>query len=188
MTNEARWQQYLYEKHPQTKIGLWARRLKYFRFCRAYGGHSNDGDRLKVALKIDSQGDVIETCSRLGLPLRRIPPDALKPVPGVFYSMEEYARKFNSSVLGYPTIAQLGWTTLLGFKVNVWISSDRLEVSVMSEDDIYSVSAAAVDVASKIEGLLRPLEERLIEPPQDNRNCICPKFYPEFWDELLGAR
>jgi hypothetical protein len=182
MTNEARWQQYLYSTHPQAEIRLWARQLKYFRFCKAYGGHANDGDQLKVALKFDSEEDLVETCKSLGLPLRRISADSPKPVPGVRYSWQEFT-KFVSFVDDFPTIEQPGWTTLLGLKVHVWIRSDRLEICIMDEGNLYEVSAAAVDVASKIEELLRPLAERLIEPPQDNRNCICPKFYPEFWDE-----
>ena len=181
--DEARWQQHLYRTHPQVEIGLWARQLKYFRFCRSYGSPlSNDGDELKVALQIDSEEDLVETCSRLGLPLRRIPAATLRPVQGVSYSTEEYA-KFDSSIRSFPTIEQPGWTTLLGFKVYVWVGPNRLEISVTNEDDPYAVSAAAVDVASKIEELLPPLAERLIEPPRDDRSCICPKLYPEFWSD-----
>jgi hypothetical protein len=179
--DEARWQQHLYRTHPQAEISLWARQLTYFRFCRASGSPlTDDGDELKVALKIDSEEDLVETCSRLGVPLRRISVDALKPVPGVSYSAEEYA-KFDFSIPGFPTIAQPGWTTLLRGKVYVWVGPNRLEISVTNEDSQYEVSAAAVDVASKIEELLRPLAEKLIEPPLDNRSCICPKLYPELW-------
>ncbi|SMC88171.1 hypothetical protein [Kibdelosporangium aridum] len=44
------WEEYLYREHSRETIARWARELRYFRFCRAYGGHQNDGDRLLVAL------------------------------------------------------------------------------------------------------------------------------------------
>ena len=181
--DEVRFQQHLYMTHPRAEIGLWARQLKYFRFCRSCGSPLvNDGDELQVALKIDSEEDLVETCRRLGLPLRRIPADALKPVPGVAYSREESA-KFVSSIDSFPTIERPGWTTLLGFKVFVWVGSNRLDISVTNEGDSFTVSAAAVDAASKIEELLGPMAERLIDPPREERYCICPKFHPEFWDD-----
>jgi hypothetical protein len=44
------WEEYLYRQHSREEIRRWALSLKFFRFCRAYGGHNNDGDRLSVSL------------------------------------------------------------------------------------------------------------------------------------------
>ncbi|MDO3408150.1 hypothetical protein QWJ34_00065 [Saccharibacillus sp. CPCC 101409] len=41
----------------------------------------------------------------------------------------------------------------------------------------YTVSAAA----ERLEPLLNPLKDRLIDPPQDDRNCICPGYHPELF-------
>lgn len=51
-----RWQQYLFEEHPETELRAWARRLKLFRFFRAFGGHANDGDSLDVASHCEIMG------------------------------------------------------------------------------------------------------------------------------------
>jgi hypothetical protein len=47
------WEQYLYRQHSRASLALWVPTLRFFRFCRAYGGHNNDGDRLLVALRTD---------------------------------------------------------------------------------------------------------------------------------------
>lgn len=49
------WTDYLYRRHSPEQLAEWARSLEYFRFCRAYGGHNNDGDRLLVSLWLDDE-------------------------------------------------------------------------------------------------------------------------------------
>ena len=45
------WTRYLHRDHAADELRDWARRLEWFRFCRAIGGHANDGDQLLVALR-----------------------------------------------------------------------------------------------------------------------------------------
>lgn len=45
------WTRYLHRDQSADELRGWARRLKRFRFCRAIGGHANDGDQLVVALR-----------------------------------------------------------------------------------------------------------------------------------------
>ena len=49
---DPRWDAYLHERHSPEELRGWARSLAYFRFCRAFGGHANDGDCLRVALAV----------------------------------------------------------------------------------------------------------------------------------------
>jgi hypothetical protein len=44
-------EQYLFRTHSRAELRAWAARLRYFRFCRAVGGHANDADYLGVALR-----------------------------------------------------------------------------------------------------------------------------------------
>lgn len=53
-----RWLQYLHRNHTQDELSEWARRLSYFRFCRAIGGHANDGDELVLALGYSGAADL----------------------------------------------------------------------------------------------------------------------------------
>ena len=49
------------------QLATWAPQLRLFRYCRAYGGHANDGDQLQVALRADSPDDVQQVLTELGV-------------------------------------------------------------------------------------------------------------------------
>lgn len=66
------WEQYLFARHSRDLLRSWAQRLRYFRFCRAYGGHANDGDRLLVALRHEGEDDARRLYARIaGAPLEK---------------------------------------------------------------------------------------------------------------------
>ena len=48
---DPKWLAYLYHRHSQTELTDWTRQLRFFRFCRAIGGHANDGDELLCAVR-----------------------------------------------------------------------------------------------------------------------------------------
>jgi hypothetical protein len=58
---------YLFEEHGPAQLRAWARRLTRFRFCRAVGGHANDGDTLCLRLRIDSRADALTLLAALGV-------------------------------------------------------------------------------------------------------------------------
>lgn len=63
-----RWHDYLFRRHSEEELTTWARRLNLFRFCRAFGGHANDGDRLLLALVYHGQEDQEKLWRELGIP------------------------------------------------------------------------------------------------------------------------
>ncbi|MFI6910123.1 hypothetical protein ACIBKY_53335 [Nonomuraea sp. NPDC050394] len=163
------WDEYLYETHTPEQLHGWANSLAYFHFCRAYGGHSNDGDRLLAALRTDDPAGVLTT---LGLPVKHIPPGTPQAVPGQGYTVQEYAR-FPSPIPGHPGLDQPGWVTLAGHPAHVWATATTLTISVHDATDIYAVSESAVAAARAMERLLAPLSAHVIDPPQNDRNCVC---------------
>lgn len=68
-----------------------------------------------------------------------------------------------------------------GVATNVYEGSRGLEFSITDAELPYTVTQAAVDSARSIERFLEPLAGKVIDPPQDDKYCICPKFYPSFW-------
>ena len=70
---QARWEQYLFKEHSREQLAAWARRLAFFRFCRAWGGQANDADQLLVAFRIDSEDDLLDVLGILGIPEKRVP-------------------------------------------------------------------------------------------------------------------
>lgn len=167
---EERWRRYLYERHARGELREWARKLRYLRYRRATGGHAGDGDRLLAAVAVENRQQLESVCGMLGIELQPVPEEL------------DWPRQVRS--LDYPDYLQPGNAEIGGVEAFAWIYSDRLEISVSDTDNPYEVSASTVDAASeRLEPLLAPLQERLIEPPNDNRNCVCPKYYPELFGE-----
>jgi hypothetical protein len=228
--NGQRWTDYLYERHPPARLHAWARELAYFRFCRAYGGHANDGDQLLAGLRVETQDDLVRTLSALSVPvtwlgpidsrsvpgpadsrsapgavdlrsapgavdLRSVPgavdsrpvpgPGGLRSVPGVAYTAAEFAR-FPVAMPRFPGIGQPGHVEIAGQRAHVWSHGDRLDVSVADTADPYSVTEAAVASAKAIEALLAPIARQVVDPPQDDRNCVCPRYYADLWPDRRG--
>ncbi|GAA3588544.1 hypothetical protein GCM10022419_083600 [Nonomuraea rosea] len=178
--NGKTWTDYLHERHPPARLSAWARELAYFRFCRAYGGHANDGDHLLVSLRTETQTGLLRTLSALGVPVTRLPPGRPRPVPGVAYSAAEFAG-FPAAMPRFPEIGQPGHVEIAGHRAHVWSHGDRLNISLADTVDHYNVTDAAVASAKSIEALLAPIAGQVVDPPQDDRNCVCPRYYPGLW-------
>ena len=72
MTDEAsdedrRWSAYLYRRHSPRELRDWATRLRWFRICRAFGGHDNDGDDLRLALRAETEHELGTVLAALGI-------------------------------------------------------------------------------------------------------------------------
>jgi len=64
---EDQWSEYLFRTHSESVLSDWARRLKVFRFCRANGGHANDGDALVAMYRYESEEQLAQFLARIGL-------------------------------------------------------------------------------------------------------------------------
>ncbi|TJZ68367.1 hypothetical protein [Chitiniphilus eburneus] len=172
-----RWRQYLFENHPEAQLQAWARRLQMFRFCRAYGGHANDGDSLKVVFPYRGAEDLVRFCAELGVELVQYHEQPPQPQSGVPYPGDEYAR-FPSLVPGTQWFRQPGHCQIAGQPVFVWCDRDAIRISIGSD---YIVTEEDVLSALRVEKALAqaPLQHR--DPPADNEHCICPKYYPAYF-------
>ncbi|MEJ8305723.1 hypothetical protein [Saccharibacillus sacchari] len=167
---EAFWIRYLYRVNSREELKRWANKLRYMRFCRAYGGHSNDGDRLLAAISVPSRERLEAVCEVLGIALLPMRP-----------RRENEAFSF-FEIKKYPDLRQPGHAEIARVPVYVWVHRDRLTISVSDPDDRYSVKESTVSaVAERVEPLLRELADLLIDPPQNDRNCICPQQHPELF-------
>jgi hypothetical protein len=130
-------------------------------------------------LKFESRSDLERLFSHLGIPLVILPPGEPRPVPGKPYPADEYA-KFRSAVTRFPDIMQPGHVTVQGVSTFVWVDDDTMTIDSKGQN-VWDVDDTAIASARHLEPLLEPLAAQVLEPPQDNRHCICPKYYPEFW-------
>ncbi len=182
------WERYLYEDHTRRELSGWAKRLQFFRFCRAYGGHGGDGDSLMVVLRVEDELTLLAACKALRI--------GLQPMLTEAQMAGMSAGQRPTSPREFPAWRQPGHVQVAGARVFGWVggylvkdAEDRLtgesipslKLTLADADGIWSVTAAAVAQAEAVERLLEPLAARLIDPPQDDRNCISPKRYPEMF-------
>ena len=153
--NDAHWCELLFREHPKRQLREWARSMRYFRFIRGPGGGMTDhGDRLAVLLRAESPLEVDRAFAALGVPERTA---SASPVPNRIQ--------------------------VEGVDVSVYHANGRLELSITDSRQPYAVTQAAVDAARSVELLLERLAGMLVEPPQDDRHCVCPRYYPSFWQK-----
>lgn len=171
------WSRWLFEEHAEMQLRAWARRLRVFRFVRAAGGHANDGDRLLAAFGYPSLQTLEHAFASLGIaPVRHrvVPP---QPEVGRAYAGDVFAA-FASLIPG-SLIEQPGWQQMHGGPVFVWCGADEIRFSVA---DGYGVTDANVAHAARIEPALMALGLEPIDPPVDNKHCISPRYYPDYFD------
>jgi hypothetical protein len=172
-----RWKQYLFEEHSEAELRSWAKRLKFFRFFRAYGGHANDGDALNVAFAYQTTSELESFLTDLGIEIVMF--DVEPPQPELWVSYcGDVLSKFPSLISGTTWMEQPGHCKIMGVAAFVWGYADRITIS-LSED--YKVSEKTVVDAEKIEIALAGTSLQRVDPPKDTKNCICPKYYPDYF-------
>lgn len=180
MTHAHAFEQWMFERHSREDVAQWAPSLKFFRYCRAYGGHMGDGDELKVALRYESESRLASLCKQLGVVLAPMPAHARRPVAGKAYSSREYA-EFIPFIRHLPHLQQPGHLILDGVRAYVHVLADRIELGATDADAPYEVTARCIEGARALESRVAPLKKHLVDPPRDDRHCLCPQFYPELW-------
>lgn len=162
LSEQQLWERYFFERHSLDTLLEWSKRLKYFRYCRAYGGHVGDGDCLLIAIEIQSEQELYEVFEQLELPIVFISSD----------SSPSATAKWN-----YPPIEHPKHVIIAGVKVFIWMYPDRMKLSITNLEHPVEVTATSVVAAEQLEPYLAPLTHLMINPPQDDRYC----FMPEDW-------
>ncbi|USX23328.1 hypothetical protein NHH82_14640 [Oxalobacteraceae bacterium OTU3REALA1] len=172
-----RWTQYLFEQHSEAELRAWAKRLKFFRFFRAFGGHANDGDSLNVVFAYQTTSQLESCLQDLGVEVVKFATQPPQPELWVSYRGDEFAR-FPSLIKGTTWMKQPGPCKIMDVDAFVWCEADRIRITL---SDGYTVSEQNVIDAEKIETALARLDLERIDPPKDTKNCICPKYHPDYF-------
>lgn len=170
-------ERYLYEINSQAEIARWCAGLRWFRFCRAYGGHANDGDSFQAAIKFSSESELLRIMQLLGIELNILPSDNPIPVPGKSYSWEEF-EKFKFCIKEYPRYEQPGWQRILGFSAFVNIKAHHIHIHLSgAEGNVFLVTERDFENARAVENHLEPYELKFSHPTKECF-CICEECYP----------
>jgi len=149
-----------------------------FRFCRAYGGHANDGDSLAVTFPYSSFEDLMSFFVSLGIELVHYPERPTQPEPGVAYPGGVFAQ-YPSLIPNTRWLKQPGHCQIAGHKVFAWCHPDVIRISISSDYDVTEGDVASAQLVEKALAEA-PLQHR--DPPSDDEHCICPRYYPAFFD------
>ena len=175
---------YMFEQHSRQKIAGWARQLHYFYFCRAQGGHANDGDTFMAGIIFSDKVDLLHKLSLLNIRPGTIGPDDLQPVAGQAYTGDEFA-KFKTPVTDFPGIEQPGHVCITGQKAFIWISQRMITFSVSGIDDgnLYEVSDADFKACLALEAVFDNLNWQAYKDTSamQSSSCVSPASYPEFY-------
>lgn len=165
------WKQFLFRANGENNIRNWARRLHLFRYVRGFGGMSNDGDDLRAVYPYRDNHELLEFFKFVGIKAVQYQEEPPQKSPG---------RTVQGKVLirGADWIEQPGVCQIAGQKVFVWCLNGKIQVNV---SDGYEVTEGAVVRAEIIEKLLKDAPLPRLEPPLDDKHCVCPKYYPEYF-------
>jgi len=171
------WPRYFFQSHSEDTLQSWAKRLHFFRYVRAFGGHANDGDSLVVTYLYRGCEELVAFFCLLEIPLLHHSQPPPQPVPGVTYCNDEMAR-FPSLIPGSTWLEQPGHGVIGGRKAFLWCTQREIQI-VLS--DGYAVTEATVSQAEAIEEILASASLERLDPPLDNKHCLCPKYYPQYF-------
>ena len=170
---------YLFRQHSEGELREWARRLKFFRYCRASGGHANDGDSLEVAFSYDSDQDIKSFFDYLGVELVFHGTKPPQPEIGVPYPGDVFAA-FPRLIKETEWIEQPGHCQIKGIPVFAFCEKGKIRLSVSGGS--YEVTDEHVSNAESLEKVLAEAPLKVLDPPKDNKYCFCPKYYPNYFE------
>ena len=162
LLQDRHWCELLFRVNTKKQLRAWAVSLKYFRFVRGTGGGMCEvGDCLKLKLWAGSHEDIPRILIAIG--------QFMEPPPK--------AAEGNELA---PTTMTAG-SAVRGLLQCDSSTPDWLTLSVADAQNAWDVTQSAVEFALDIEAVLAPFASLVFDPPQNDRHCICPKYYPSFW-------
>jgi hypothetical protein len=132
----------------------------------------DQGDCLMVVLLATTLQDLKQICSALGVAKATQPNHSTQP---------ESTTELTDSLL--QQILSSGAAMIAGVRVSISYHSMRLIVSLTDEKLPGDVTEATVAAALTVEQRLASQAKHIIDPPDDSKHCVCPRYYPSFWEE-----
>ncbi|HUT79595.1 MAG TPA: hypothetical protein VMZ29_00215 [Candidatus Bathyarchaeia archaeon] len=157
---------HLFFTYGKEKIQTWVTTLNAFRLCSCYPYPAdNKPERFIAKISFKKELELQEILEKLDFVI-----DNKKPKISQYHDYNEHH--------------SAGWILLNGdscyLDVNKMLKTVIFEVSG-TYDDPFKLNELVFRRAVRIEEYLVDLGLVFNNPPQDDRYCIAPKFYPEIW-------
>lgn len=111
--------------YPLEIIRKWVTSLDYFYFYH----DRREGQKFALPIRFSSKDDLLTKLRELGIEIKMVSDDDLKPIKGKSYTIEEY-QKFNYPTCIFPDIVEPRRVTLFGLRAYVRVDFTYLEISV----------------------------------------------------------
>jgi len=168
--------EYLTREHSEKQLRRWAKTLKYFRFHRATSGMSYDPDHFELAISYTSTDELERTLTELGATIVRQDPDPAKRGP--------MTPSTPTPIAGADGIVQPKPVEINGVRVFLFCGATQISVTVIgSKDKGFTVVEEDATRTAAVDPFFAKYADRLVDPPKDWKNYVCPKYYPEWFDE-----
>ncbi len=158
---------YMFERLSPEKLVKWTKKLKYFRFFRAVGGHANDCDRLVIKIPLQQGLSQSNLFRKLGFDIPAAAEKELDRIRDQYLHTHLSQKACRSSLFG-PGFHYHGFDGALF--IEKWGSGGPLDVT---DEDV--AVAAAFETAIDGQGL------KFSMPPSKLFNCFCEEHYPEYF-------
>lgn len=174
----------LFQNNTKEEISRWCKKLRYFHFMRARGGHNCEGDSFCVYFTYTDFNDLTEKLHQIGVTLKQLPEGYTAFDPFASYNLDDLD-KLVITIQHYPYWEQPQYVELFGHRSHIWVLENRFEISVSGTKDgqTYKVSDEDFDVCIKLENEFEKLNWRSILD-QDiikHSHCISREKYPELY-------
>jgi hypothetical protein len=172
----------VYLEPSEEVLRRWAPKLRFFRYVKALGGHNNDPNEIVLVLSYAGEDDLTRLFDELGILYRRHLTKPPQPEAGKSYLVKEFA-EFPSLIPGTHWIQQPVWQTIDSVTVSVWAESNTVKFTVVGpRERHWMITETEFENVERLERIFEKYSERVIDPPVDWKNCICPKYYPHYWE------
>ncbi len=174
----------LFQNNSKEEVTRWCRQLEYFHYMRARGGHNCEGDSFSVYFKYTDRDDLIKKLGQLSVNLRKLEEGLIAFDPLESYSIDDL-EKIRITIPQFKDLEQPQYTEIWGYKVHIWVMTDRFEISVSGAKDnkTYKVSEQDFEICLALEKKFNDLNWHLIldKEIEEQPHCISKKKYPELF-------
>ncbi len=190
---EQEYREHMFSCYGREQLSAWANQLKFFRYCRVgLNPRSGGGDSWNCRLLFNGEERMLEVMKALGVTLKPTPPEDLAYVRAKrppFSGRPPLAHE----VMGGPYVHWLtpgdnGFVAMPSGRVLVTtgyiknLSREIIDFDIAGNSgNVYQLTQKDVDVAKEVEERLEPFANDILDPPEDDLECLCPKYYPEIF-------
>lgn len=176
----------LFENNTREELKRWCKRLNYFHYMRARGGHNCEGDAFCAYFRYDDKDDLINKLAFLDVKVNPIEQGMIAFDPLDTYSFDDLD-KIRITIPEHNDLEQPQNVNICGHKAHVWVQNGRFEISISGTGGRggYQVSDADFEVCCILEERFDQLGWKTLVDKEikSYAHCVSEERYPELYTD-----